>query len=165
MVINICRADLGAGLPIFSLKMPDVGAGSQICAIFNDDIGKPAPTEAPLGNVAELLTEEKVALAQRIIDLQPFSDLFGRYLLTAFMSPFLQNSLNEKATGMTAQGIKSAKLKLILMPIPPLAEQKRIVEKCDRLMSLCDTLEAKLKQGRDSSEKLMEVAAKQVLAN
>ncbi len=50
-------------------------------------------------------------------------------------------------------------------PLPPLAEQKRIVEKCDRLMSLCDTLEAKLKQGRESREKLMEVAAKQVLLN
>ncbi|GAX37043.1 hypothetical protein [Nodularia sp. NIES-3585] len=41
--------------------------------------------------------------------------------------------------------------------------QKRIVEKCDRLMLLCDTLEAKLKQKRDSREKLMEVAATQVL--
>jgi len=52
----------------------------------------------------------------------------------------------------------------MVISLPPLAEQKRIVEKCDRLMSLCDTLEAKLKQGRDSNEKLMEIAARQVLA-
>ncbi len=52
---------------------------------------------------------------------------------------------------------------LTLISIPPLAQQKCVIEKCDRLISLCDTLEAKLKQGRDSSEKLMEVAAKQIL--
>ncbi|MEH2048464.1 restriction endonuclease subunit S [Nostoc sp.] len=67
---------------------------------------------------------------------------------------------------ITTSGLFSlsvGKIREILVPLPPLAEQKRIVEKCDRLMSLCDTLEAKLKQGRDSSEKLMEVAAKHVL--
>ncbi|MGV0106039.1 restriction endonuclease subunit S [Nostoc sp. DSM 114160] len=122
-------------------------------------------TEAPLGNVAQLLTEEKVALAQRIIDLQPFSDLFGRYLLTAFMSPFLQNILNEKATGMTAQGIKSAKLKVILMPVPPLAEQKRIVEKCDRLLSICDEIEKRQQQRQESILRMNESAIAQLLSS
>ncbi|WP_260675967.1 MULTISPECIES: restriction endonuclease subunit S [Nostocales] len=74
------------------------------------------------------------------------------------MSPLLT-----KAAGGAQPNLNVGKIKETLMPVPPLAEQKRIVEKCDRLMSLCDTLEAKLKQGRDSNEKLMEVAAKQVL--
>ncbi len=78
----------------------------------------------------------------------------------------LVNTEIAKYTNKTTQanvGVKS--IKLFIFPLPPLAEQKRIVEKCDRLMSLCDTLEAKLKQGRESSEKLMEVATRQVLAN
>ncbi|MBD2603891.1 restriction endonuclease subunit S [Scytonema hofmannii FACHB-248] len=75
-----------------------------------------------------------------------------------FISPLLT-----KAAGGAQPNLNVGKIKETLMPVPPLAEQKRIVEKCDRLMSLCDTLEAKLKQGRDSNEKLMEVAAKQVL--
>uniref|UniRef100_B8HLU3 Restriction modification system DNA specificity domain protein n=1 Tax=Cyanothece sp. (strain PCC 7425 / ATCC 29141) TaxID=395961 RepID=B8HLU3_CYAP4 len=120
-------------------------------------------TEAPLGNVAQLLIDERIALAQRIIDLQPFADLYARYLLTALTSPLMQRLLNEKATGMTAQGIKSVKLKLIPMPIPPLAEQKRIVEKCDRLLILCDEIEKRQQQRQESLLKMNEGAIFQLL--
>ncbi|MBC1269453.1 restriction endonuclease subunit S, partial [Trichormus variabilis FSR] len=71
--------------------------------------------------------------------------------------------MNFAASLRKAPNINAGVVNNMVFPLAPLAEQKRIVEKCDRLMSLCDTLEAKLKQGRDSSEKLMEVAAKQVL--
>ncbi|BAZ00152.1 restriction modification system DNA specificity domain protein [Tolypothrix tenuis PCC 7101] len=73
------------------------------------------------------------------------------------------DELRELSAGGAQPNLNVGKIKETLIPLPPLAEQKRIVAKVDRLMSLCDTLEAKLKQGRDSSEKLMEVAAKQVL--
>lgn len=73
--------------------------------------------------------------------------------------------LYAKSMGTGQPNVNATSLKSLIIPLPPLAEQKRIVEKCDRLMSLCDTLEAKLKQGRESREKLMEVAAKQVLLN
>lgn len=66
-------------------------------------------------------------------------------------------------TSNSMKNITREQIRNLPVPLPPLAEQKRIVEKCDRLMSLCDTLEAKLKQGRDSNEKLMEIAAKQLL--
>jgi type I restriction enzyme S subunit len=120
-------------------------------------------TEAPLGNVAQLLTEETVALAQRIINLQPYADFLPRYLLTALMSPFLQESLLENSSGTTARGIKSAKLQLILMPIPPLAEQKRIVEACDRILTLCDKIDQHQQQRHEKLVKMNEVAITKLL--
>lgn len=120
-------------------------------------------TEAPLGNVAMLLTDEKVALAQRIIDLQLFGNLFSPYFMFALMSPLLQNALLDNATGMTAQGIKAARLKLILIPVPPLAEQKRIVEKMDELMALCDRLEAQQNQRRSACIRINDGAITQLL--
>ncbi len=106
-------------------------------------------TEAPLGKAAVVDIEERFALAQRIINLRPLSGVYGYFLMWLILSPWFQNELQERATGMTATGIKAAKLKLIRIPLPPLAEQKRIVEKVDELMGLCDRYEA-AKQTRDN---------------
>jgi type I restriction enzyme S subunit len=122
-------------------------------------------TEAPLGNIAQLLTEEKVALAQRVIDLQPFADLFAAYLKIALLSPMLQDAIIDKSSGMTATGIKASRLKLILVPIPPLPEQRRIVERVDQLMALCDDLEAKLREERAAAERLAEALCREVAGN
>ena len=54
-------------------------------------------------------------------------------------------------------------LKLILVPLPPLAEQKRIVTKVDKLMKLCDELETKLTQTQTEREKIINAAVKQLL--
>ena len=62
------------------------------------------------------------------------------------MSPMLQTCIEEKSSGVTARGIKAAKLKLIPIPLPPFAEQHRIVAKVDALMALCDALESLLKE-------------------
>ena len=54
------------------------------------------------------------------------------------------------------------KIQNILVPLPPLAEQKRIVEKVEQLMGLCDELESKLRKEREDSEKLMETVVRRV---
>ena len=111
-------------------------------------------TEAPLGKAAVVNTEERFALAQRIINLQTLSGVYGDFLMWLILSPWFQNELQERATGMTATGIKAAKLKLIRIPLPPLAEQKRIVAKVDELMQMCDQLEASLRQSQQRASAL-----------
>lgn len=53
------------------------------------------------------------------------------------------------------------KLKNILIPLPPLNEQKRIVAKLDQLMSLCDRLEEQLEQSSKAVEQLLQSVLKQ----
>jgi type I restriction enzyme, S subunit len=111
-------------------------------------------TEAPLGKAAVVEIEERFALAQRIINFRPLSGIYGYFLMWLILSPWFQNELQDRATGMTASGIKAAKLKLIHIPLPPLAEQKRIVIKVDELMQMCDRLEESLRQQQQRAEAL-----------
>jgi type I restriction enzyme S subunit len=50
----------------------------------------------------------------------------------------------------------------VIIPLPPLKEQKRIVAKVNQLMSLCDELETKLTQSVTDSEKLIDAAVRQL---
>ena len=92
-------------------------------------------TEAPLANVAQLDTDEKVAFAQRIIIMQPnaarLDSTFLKYLL---LSQPVQQRIRTKGTGATVQGIKASLLKLIEISFPKsLTTQEQIVSKLDDL--------------------------------
>lgn len=87
-------------------------------------------TEAPLANVAELDTDAKVVFAQRIIIMQPDSNVlhspFVKYML---MSAPVQQRIHQQGTGATVKGIKSSLLKQIHIQFPrALSEQRRIAE-------------------------------------
>ena len=53
----------------------------------------------------------------------------------------------------------------LLVPVPPLAEQKRIITKVTELLSLCDALEAKLTQAESASTQLLSAAVHHLLHN
>lgn len=101
-------------------------------------------TEAPLANVAQLDTDEKVAFAQRIIIMQPdkgkLDSTFLKYLL---LSGPVQQRIRAKGTGATVQGIKASLLRLIEISFPAeLSVQRRLVTKLDALAEETQRLES-----------------------
>lgn len=56
-------------------------------------------------------------------------------------------NLNQYATATAQPGLAVAKINEVLIPLPPLAEQKRIVEKLDQLLPLCDAMRADISGG------------------
>lgn len=120
-------------------------------------------TEAPLANVCLNDIKEPFALAQRVICLQPYSTMNTAYLIFALTSQTMQSMIDEQSTGMTARGIKASKLKPIAIPIPPLAEQHRIVAKVDELMGLCNQLKSSLQQAQETQILLTDAVVENAL--
>jgi type I restriction enzyme S subunit len=120
-------------------------------------------TEAPLGNVCINNIDEPFALAQRVICLQPYSEISTRFVMYTLMSSDMQEMIEAQATGLTAKGIKAAKLKPLPIPLPPLAEQRRIVAKVDTLLALCDQLERQLSQADQQRRRLLEAVLAEAL--
>lgn len=121
-------------------------------------------TEAPLANICLNDIEEPFALAQRAICFQPYAKIDTKFLMFALMSDVMQSLIDKHATGMTAKGIKAANLKPLPIPLPPLAEQHRIVTKVDALMALCDRLEASLTDTSATRRRLLDALLAEALA-
>lgn len=62
------------------------------------------------------------------------------YILHVINSAYFRNSLLGDTGTTTINQITQDMLKNALIPLPPLAEQKRIVEKLEQLLPLCERL-------------------------
>ncbi|MBS5608370.1 MAG: restriction endonuclease subunit S [Bacteroides fragilis] len=104
-------------------------------------------TEAPLGEVAQL-TDEKIALAQRIVCLRGKEGVLDNtYLKYFFLSNIGQNRLKARETGTTVTGIKQSELKEILIDYPKIDTQKAIA-------SVLSSLDSKIELNRRINDNL-----------
>ena len=99
-------------------------------------------TEAPMGNAA-LCDLDECSCGQRIITFKEYEKetVLPALYMYFILSPQFQQQLLDNCTGTTAKGIKADKLKHFVIPLPPYAEQKRIVAKLEEILPLCESLE------------------------
>lgn len=75
--------------------------------------------------------------------------ILPRYIWIVLRSPFMVAAVEETQRGQAYPAINDADFAVLPFPLPPLAEQRRIVAKVDELMALCDRLEA-ARAGREA---------------
>ena len=84
-------------------------------------------TEAPLGEVARITSDSKMAFAQRVIILEPNEDILDAgYLFYALQDRLLKNRILARSSGTTVFGIKSKELKKVEIDLPCLEIQRKI---------------------------------------
>lgn len=87
------------------------------------------------GIVIPVQTERKFCF-QRHIALIKFSCLSPDFMKLWLSSPLVYEQCRRAATGTAQKTVGLASLKGLLIPIPPLNEQKRIVQKLNTLLAL-----------------------------
>lgn len=86
-----------------------------------------------------------------------------RYVHICSVSLYARKYFSTHASGTSESmpKINQATLTELPIPLPPLAEQHRIVAKVDELMALCDALKARLAQANTLHEQLADTLVKQ----
>lgn len=125
-------------------------------------------------NTAELvaravIVEEEplhLMMSDKIVRLSLVAECSHRFfLLVNNSAAFARAYYAERASGVSPS-MKNVTRQVILglpMPLPPLAEQHRIVAKVDELMALCDRLEASLQRADKHRRRLLEALVYQAL--
>lgn len=103
-----------------------------------------------------------------VLKFRPFisSLCLTSYLMNVINSEYGQKRINAvkgaQTTKQTELGSKN--LNAILIPLPPLAEQKCIVEKVGVLMAVCRTLEAEIEHARTHAAHLLQAVLREAFS-
>jgi type I restriction enzyme S subunit len=103
--------------------------------------------EAPMGEAAIIPPQTQICLGQRTMLIRPWpSAVLPEYLLIALREPGLLERSTHLSIGSTVKHFRVGDVERIPIMLPPIKEQKRIVQTVDYLLNLCDQLEATLGQ-------------------
>jgi type I restriction enzyme S subunit len=95
-----------------------------------------------LGKCAVVQSIDRGAIASSLLIIRPSQQVASRYIYLFLTSPLGARMIAKYDNGSAQPNLSAANVKKYILPLPPLAEQKRIVAKVDELMALCDRLEA-----------------------
>jgi type I restriction enzyme S subunit len=125
-----------------------VAKGDVLIVITGAGVTNPAVLDRDIG---EAYVSQHVGLAR------PIDPETSRWLLLCLMADCGGRSeLVERAYGAGRPGLNLDNIRSLTIPLPPLAEQHRIVAKVDALMALCDRLEVALTTADSTRARLLE---------
>lgn len=111
---------LTSGDVLLGLDRPWISEGTRV-AIFDEE-------------------EKETYLVQRVLRIKGFSGVTSSFVARLLQSSLLKDPLGGETTGISVPHISPNQVGSIVVPLPPLAEQKRIVARLEELLPLCERL-------------------------
>ena len=108
-----------------------------------------------LGIACRVPEDVRLCLGQRLMLIRAGKETRADFLEIVLNSSFITNIAATQTTGGAAPRVNMSTVRAYPIPVPPLAEQHRIVSKVDELMRLSDRLEASLIAGENGRSSLL----------
>lgn len=117
-----------------------------------------------IGNPVNVILPQEYALSANVVLIQPTDKINAKFLYNAFRSNIVEKQLfdGKKATTQAAFGIK--KVRLIDLPLPPLAEQQRIVNEIESRLSQATASETYIENALQQAEALRQSILKKAFS-
>ena len=158
---------LAQGLPFIATK--DIGYGFEQ---LDYDNGVLIPSGEPKFKVAKAgavlvcaeggsagkkcgITNKDICFGNKLFANQLYGNISPRYILSCYLSPTFYKMFSESMTGIIG-GISAVKFSELMIPLPPLSYQNRLVSKINELMLLCDQLESEAESSIEAHKTLVE---------
>jgi type I restriction enzyme S subunit len=103
-------------------------------------------------------------IARAVARIAPVDAISSEYLLLAMRSDKVQDYFTEATRTLAQPTLNVGLVEVLPIPLPPLAEQHRIVAKVDKLMAICDRLEASLTATAATRRRLLDALLAEALA-
>ncbi|MCZ2130701.1 MAG: restriction endonuclease subunit S, partial [Bacteroidia bacterium] len=115
------------------------------------------------GRAAIWKSDSEICFQNHIHRIRPFEKISSEFIYWNFLYLNLSGRINLYRKGMGISNISGKSLASIPIPLPPLAEQNRIVKKLEQLMQFCDELQYSIRQSKIENEKLLQGALRDAL--
>ena len=117
-----------------------------------------------LGGVALVPHALKGFNVAREVAVVPIAnEISGPFVVYLMLSPYFWDHIQNNLRGIAYKGLNLGILRELPIPLPPLAEQHRIVAKVDELMALCDRLDVILATDDDTRLRLLDALLHEAL--
>ncbi|MBP1467987.1 restriction endonuclease subunit S [Candidatus Chloroploca sp. M-50] len=135
------------------VKPPVDGEGTRTRLESGDILISITGDVGMLGLIPEGFGEAYINQHTAMVRLMP--EMKGHYLPELFRSSFAQDQFNKPQRGIK-NSFRLTDLTQFVVPLPPLAEQHRIVARVDELMAFCDQLEVSLSASEATRRRLLD---------
>lgn len=106
---------------------------------------------------------ETANVNQHVTIIRLIEKNMNQFVHLGILSPLVQKLVWGRQVGMAIEGLSKKVLELFEFPIPPLAEQKRIVAKVDQLFAICDQLKTKINSAQQTQLQLADAITSQAI--